>query len=60
LPDELKLPRSNADGQIEWKKTGKEFNPGQHSSYLSVYKAGIDLPKNNDTGKFTLNQISLF
>jgi len=60
LPDEFKLPRGE-DGQILiGKKAGKEFNPGSTAQVISAFtEAGIDLPKNNDTGKFTLNQISL-
>ena len=60
LPADKKLPRG-ADGLVViGKKAGKEFNPGSTAQVISAFtEAGIELPVNSDTGKFTLNQIAL-
>jgi DNA polymerase I-like protein with 3'-5' exonuclease and polymerase domains len=60
LPEECKLPRSS-DGSIAvGKKPKKEFNPGSTNQIIKVFNScGIDLPKDNTTGKTTLNQIAL-
>lgn len=60
LPLENKLPR-NIDGSIAvGKKANKEFNPGSTAQVAAAFDlCGIALPQNEETGKSTLNQISL-
>lgn len=60
LPVEKKLPRGDNGLVLIGKKAGKEFNPGSTAQVISAFtEAGIELPVNADTGKFTLNQIAL-
>jgi DNA polymerase I-like protein with 3'-5' exonuclease and polymerase domains len=60
LPVEKKLPRGENGSVLIGKKAGKEFNPGSTAQVISAFtEAGIELPVNADTGKFTLNQIAL-
>jgi DNA polymerase I-like protein with 3'-5' exonuclease and polymerase domains len=60
LPVEKKLPRGENGLVLIGKKAGKEFNPGSTAQVISAFtEAGIELPINADTGKFTLNQIAL-
>lgn len=60
LPVEKKLPRGENGSVLVGKKAGKEFNPGSTAQVISAFtEAGIELPVNADTGKFTLNQIAL-
>ena len=60
LPVEKKLPRGDNGSVLIGKKAGKEFNPGSTAQVISAFtEAGIELPVNADTGKFTLNQIAL-
>jgi DNA polymerase I-like protein with 3'-5' exonuclease and polymerase domains len=60
LPAESKLPRGLDGSVLVGKKANKEFNPGSTAQVASAFElCGIDLPKNDDTGKSTLNQISL-
>lgn len=60
LPAESKLPRGLDGLVLVGKKANKEFNPGSTAQVASAFElCGIELPKNDDTGKSTLNQISL-
>ncbi len=60
LPVEKNLPRGENGLVLIGKKAGKEFNPGSTAQVISAFtEAGIELPVNADTGKFTLNQIAL-
>ena len=60
LPIDKKLPRGEDGSVLIGKKAGKEFNPGSTAQVISAFtEAGIELPVNADTGKFTLNQIAL-
>jgi len=60
LPVEKRLPRGDNGSVLIGKKAGKEFNPGSTAQVISAFtEAGIELPINADTGKFTLNQIAL-
>lgn len=60
LPVEKSLPRGDNGSVLIGKKAGKEFNPGSTAQVISAFtEAGIELPINADTGKFTLNQIAL-
>lgn len=60
LPVAGKLPRGQNGLVLIGKKAGKEFNPGSTAQVISAFtEAGIELPINADTGKFTLNQIAL-
>jgi DNA polymerase I-like protein with 3'-5' exonuclease and polymerase domains len=60
LPVEKRLPRGDNGSVLIGKKAGKEFNPGSTAQVISAFtEAGIELPVNADTGKFTLNQIAL-
>ena len=60
LPVEKRLPRGDNGSVLLGKKAGKEFNPGSTAQVISAFtEAGIELPINADTGKFTLNQIAL-
>jgi DNA polymerase I-like protein with 3'-5' exonuclease and polymerase domains len=60
LPAENKLPRT-VDGAVAvGKKANKEFNPGSTTQVAKAFDlCGIALPQNEETGKSTLNQISL-
>lgn len=60
LPVEKRLPRGDNGSVLIGKKASKEFNPGSTAQVISAFtEAGIELPINADTGKFTLNQIAL-
>jgi DNA polymerase I-like protein with 3'-5' exonuclease and polymerase domains len=60
LPASHKLPRGEDGAVVLGKKAGKEFNPGSTAQVVAAFtEAGIDLPKNSNTGKYTLNQIDL-
>lgn len=60
LPDQQKLPRGANGKVVIGKKAGREFNPGSTAQVIAAFtEAGIDLPRNANTGKYTLNQISL-
>jgi DNA polymerase I-like protein with 3'-5' exonuclease and polymerase domains len=60
LPEGSKLPR-NADGEVAiGKKAKKEFNPGSNAQVVAAFNlCGIAVPKDEASGKATLNQIAL-
>jgi DNA polymerase I-like protein with 3'-5' exonuclease and polymerase domains len=60
LPEEFKFPRGGDGCVLVGKKANKEFNPGSTAQVAAALdRCGIELPKNEETGKSTLNQISL-
>ena len=60
LPLENKLPRDEDKNLLIGKKPKKEFNPGSPTQIVNAFTlCGIDLPKDANTEKPTLNQVAL-
>jgi DNA polymerase I-like protein with 3'-5' exonuclease and polymerase domains len=60
LPDDSKLPRTSEGSLAIGKKRGKEFNPSSQAQLIKYFSAcGIELPKDQNTEKYTLNQVAL-
>jgi len=60
LPPDKKLPRDEEDNLLIGKKPKKQFNPGSPTQVVAAFTAcKIDLPKDTNTEKPTLNQVAL-
>jgi len=60
LPDDRKLPRTDSGELAIGKKRIKEFNPSSQAQLIQAFLAcGVELPKDQNTEKYTLNQVAL-